>query len=147
MNTRAPRIPHENGYPRAPMILRALFLAVLAVLPGCIDGESVDYAFCEGGEACFTIPGTTSTEPVVACGGVVCNNGCYVGWHCGPENDCQADDYAPGWDDNDACTIESCQSGQWTHTPINPSSYDDHDPCTVDQCNPGIGVIHTNTCG
>ena len=121
------------------------FAFLLLLLPACVNQETVDYAFCDADEACFT-----STVPLeVVCGGVKCPSSlCYVNVHCDPENpgQCIGDGYSKDFDDGDLCTVETCGADGWEHTPLKPAEYDDGDACTLDQCSPALGPVHTNTC-
>jgi len=144
VNTRPDGAAREGGYAPAPMLRRALAL-LLAVLPGCVDGEAVDYAFCGDGEACQAIE-----EPPVVCGGVECpSSRCYVNVHCNPEkpSECIGDGYSKDFDDGNLCTVETCGNEGWIHTKIPASELDDGNSCTVDQCDPSLGITHQNHCG
>lgn len=46
----------------------------------------------------------------------------------------------PVIDDNNACTVDACNDGVVSHTPI---SVDDGDACTTDTCDPANGPSHT----
>jgi hypothetical protein len=125
--------------------VKRLTLLLALFLPACVNQETVDYAFCDADEACFT-----STVPLeVVCGGVKCPSSlCYVNVHCNPEkpSECIGDGYTKDFDDHNACTVETCGADGWEHTPLRPEDLDDGNACTVDQCDVGSGPVHTNTC-
>jgi hypothetical protein len=124
----------------------AFLLALL--LPACVNQETVDYAFCDADEACFSV---VEPDPVV-CNGVTCSGLCGVAWGCqkgpGGTDVCVVTEEMPGKDDGDLCTYDLCKGNDhWIHVPITAAEMDDGNECTIDECKPASGVYHVNTCG
>lgn len=129
--------------------MKRLTLLLALLLPACVNQETVDYAFCDADEACFSV---VEPEPVV-CGGIECTGHCGVTFECKPGigggEVCAIVEALPGEDDGDLCTYDSCNASgtKWKHEPIPAADMDDGDPCTIDECSPGTGIYHVPSCG
>ncbi len=51
-------------------------------------------------------------------------------------------EFAADCDDDDACTVDTCNAGMCAHTPLD---VDDNNLCTDDSCNPQSGAVHVMT--
>jgi hypothetical protein len=91
----------------------------VCILPNCIAGHCVT-SFAPAGASC---------DNDTVCDGVA---KCDQAGHCVPGA-------APSLDDDNACTLDSCDPSRGvTHQPV-PS--DDSNPCTTDACDPQTGEV------
>lgn len=129
----------------------ARFAPVAVVLvAGCTcacepNWSTVSLAFCDPDESCFD--GVGGNEPGFKCGDVICDmesewRGCVEGWTCTAGGECIGIALTPDADDDNLCTVDTCEGGGWIHTPYTAEDIDDDDPCTFDQCSPGLGITH-----
>ncbi len=106
----------------------------------CLSSLAPEGTSCDNGTVCDGVSQCDSTGQCVAGVAPVLDDG----------NACTQDTCDPlrgvvhqplPVDDANACTLDACnpQTGEITHSPINP---DDGDDCTVDSCDPRIGVRH-----
>ncbi|MBL0128727.1 MAG: T9SS type A sorting domain-containing protein [Flavobacteriales bacterium] len=127
------------------------------IAPGnCGCGNPEPGATCDDGNA-LTINDVIQGN--CSCAGTLLGNDCLgvpggpalPGTPCNDNSACTSNDvYQPNCtcagtpvniDDNDACTIDSCDPILGViHTPVNS---DDGNACTIDTCDPILGVIHT----
>lgn len=126
---------------RLSIVSIATLVAVLA--SNC--GAETDTG--EGGSGGgFWTPGGSGSG--VVCGGQECPaTKCVVNIHCGGDDGtlCLGDQIA-NWNDENACTVDTCDdaTGEVTHTPYTAEDLDDGDDCTLDSCDPLWGPKHSN---
>lgn len=105
----------------------------------CVDGEGCGEG--GGGSGVYCGPEGEETEcPADACRtGLRCSEN---GLEC-------TGDWIDGWEDNNACTVDNCDSetGEITHREYTPEELDDGDPCTGDYCWTTEGIVHQDICG
>lgn len=77
----------------------------------------------------------------VTCSGTLCNPQICVG----PTQGCTITNFVDSCNDNNACTIESCDSSSGKATcSFTILDCDDNNNCTTDLCDPTIGCHHQN---
>jgi hypothetical protein len=99
-------------------------LATSSCKVGCLADDD-----CAAGTYCDTVART-------------CKTGCRTADECGPADVCEAHactNHCGSCDDQDPCTVDSCQKDQCVHTPGNDGAAcpDDGDPCSKDLCAAG----------
>jgi hypothetical protein len=86
----------------------------------------------------------------VFCGGKECPaSKCLTNIRCGEDGIVCAGDAIDGWQDLNACTIDTCDplTGIVTHDELSAEDIDDGDECTMDYCDPAGGAMHQDICG